>query len=174
MKRSLGHFGDKSRYYGSLKRDTRWVPAVLLLLLALLLLGAVLVLGVLRPASVAGVRLIPQGSMSSQEMQHALDEEVERSRITVSLRPAPPLDEATGALGINFVVVPSNNGYGERFEIQQNGATVFKSAVVDPGRKLEQVTAPGLTKGDATVTVYAVDGDGRDHGNPVSVEVSVV
>ena len=101
-----------------------------------------------------------------------LDEMAERSRITVSLAPDMRLRKG-GELRVNLVVPEDNNGISERIEVEQDGAVVYRSGVVEPGRTLEWGIGSEAHEGPATATVYAVGDDGSDFGNPVSVEVTV-
>lgn len=151
----------------------RWPLLIALLVLVLALILVVMTWWMLRSSSGAGSRIVPMGEMTADEARAALDGEVEKSRITVSLAPAPILDAAK-SLAVNFVVVPGNNGYSERFEIVQGDRVVYTSDVVAPGSKIEAVTVPDAHAGKAIATVYAVDGDGSDAGNPVSVELEIV
>ena len=151
--------------------DKRLVVAlvIILLLLCLLLLSWCMRM----PAGDTGSRIIPQGDMTTEEAQQMLDETVEKNRITVSLSPNPTLDESTGSLRINFIVVPDNNGYAERVEIEQDGSVVYASGIVQPGYKIEWADAPTAHEGAAVATVFAVDANGNDCGNPVSAEIVV-
>lgn len=147
---------------------------ILLLLLLALLVGIVLFAGqLLCPRVETGIRLVPQFSNNIQEEQALLADQVEKSRITVSLIPHPVWDDESQELGINFVVVPDNNGFSERFVIQQKGRIVYESARILPGHALPTVKIPKLDSGPATATVFAVDKQGHDYGNPVSVELTI-
>ena len=119
-----------------------------------------------------GSYLIPQGSMSDDEARAMLDRQADMSRITVSLRPKPEL--VGDQLHVNFVVPEENNGFSERLEIEQDGAEVYRSGIVQPGHVVEWGDAPAARAGSATATVYAVNASGVDSGNPVSVEVEIV
>lgn len=121
----------------------------------------------------AGSYLIPQGEMTDDEARAMLDEQVEKSRITVSLSPNMVLKE-DGTLKVNFIVAKPNNGLSERLEVTQNDKIVYKSEIVNPGYKIEWGQSNGASTGDAIATVYAVDENGQDSGNPVSVEVKIV
>lgn len=119
-----------------------------------------------------GIRIIPRGSMSAAEAQQMLDEQVEASRITVSLSPQPELQD--GRLRVNFAVIEPNNGISERLEIEQDGRVVYRTGTVAPGYVVEWGNAPDAHAGAAVATVYAVHESGADFGNPVSVEIEIV
>ncbi len=154
------------------KRKRRIFIIILFLLLLLLCLIAWFFLTT-KSEAIAGTRIFYQGDMNATEAQAFIEEEMEKSRITVSLFPTPTLDQDTKSLDINFVVEEGNNGFSERFELEQNGRLIYHSAVIPPGHCLESIEVPDAEVGDATVTVYAVDKNGSDHGNPVSVEVTL-
>ena len=157
------------------ERDPRKRGRVLLvaLLSLLFIAGAGLAAWQLtRPQGDTGSYLIPQGDMTDEEAQEMLDSQAELSRITVSLRPSQELVD--GRLHVNFVVVPGNNNFSERLEIEQDGEIVYKSGIVEPEHVIEWGDAPRAREGAATATVYAVDAQGLDFGNPVSVEVEIV
>lgn len=153
------------------KRKRRIV--IILIILLLLLLLALLAWRLLLPQGTAGSRIVPSFTSDVAEAQAALDESVQKSRITVSLIPNPTLDVQTGTLALNFVVSPDNNGFAERFIIEQDGRTVYESERVLPGFALATVQVPEAHVGAATATVFAVDDDGNDYGNPVSVELVI-
>jgi len=119
-----------------------------------------------------GSYIIPQEQMSDEEAQEMLDDMAEKSRITVSLAPNMRLAE-DGQLRVNFIVLEPNNGLSERLEVEQDGAVVYRSGVVEPGNMIEWCQSQGAHVGSAIATVYAVNGEG-DTGNPVSVEVQIV
>ena len=125
------------------------------------------------PEPDTGSYIIPQGDMSDADAQAMLDEQAEKSRITVSISPNPKLAD-DGQLRVNFIVVEPNNGFAERLEVEQDGNIIYASGVVQPGYKIEWGQSSGAHTGSATATVYAVDGNGLDHGNPVSVEIEIV
>lgn len=154
------------------KRKRRLVIILIILLVLLLLIG-VFAWWLLLPHGATGSRILPSFTSDVREAQAALDESVQKSRITVSLIPNPALDEQTGTLALNFVVSPDNNGFAERFVIEQDGRTVYQSERVMPGYALATVQTPDAHVGEATATVYAVDADGNDYGNPVSVELVI-
>ena len=167
MRAAIGTaIGERARNAGR-----RSLSAVLILLVALAG-GALTAWYLVQPRGEDGTFIIPQGSMTDDEARTMLDRQVESSRITVSLRPKPELSD--GLLHVNFVVVPDNNGFSERLEIEQDGRVVYASGVVDPEHIVEWAAAPAAHVGAATATVYAVDDAGNDFGNPVSVEVEVV
>ena len=147
----------------------RLLAAVLLCLMAAA--GGLLAWFALQPAGDTGSYLIPQGTMSDEQAQQMLDEQADKSRIQVSLRPVQELKD--GKLHVNFVVAADNNGFAERLEIVQDGLLVYASGIVQPNHTLSWVEAPAAHPGDATATVYAVGDNGEDFGNPVSVEVSI-
>ena len=118
-----------------------------------------------------GSYLIPKEQMSDEEAQEMLDDMAEKSRITVSLAPSMRLAE-DGRLRVNFIVMEPNNGLSERLEVEQDGAVVYRSGVVEPGNMIEWCQSHGAHVGNATATVYAVSGE-SDTGNPVSVEVQI-
>ena len=156
-------------------RKRRLTPLVAVLLFLLVGAGTLSAWWVLaHPAAETGSRILWMGSMDAEEARVALDEEVEKSRITVSLSPVPALDSETGDLRVNFIVAPGNNGFAERLEVEQDGQLIYASGIVQPGYQIEWAHAPQAHAGPATATVYAVDDRGTDHGNPVSAEVSVV
>lgn len=125
------------------------------------------------PEGDTGAYLIPQGDMSDEDAQKLVDEMAEKSRITVSLAPEMLL-KSDGSIRVNLVVPEGNNGLSERLEVEQDGKVVYRSGVVEPGKRLEWgVDAKDAHAGDATATVYAIK-DAADFGNPVSVEVKIV
>ena len=126
-----------------------------------------------QPQPDTGSYIIPQGDMTDEEAQAMLDEQAEKSRITVSLSPNPTLKD-DGQLRVNFIVVEPNNGYSERLEIEQDGAIIYRSGVVEPGHKIEWGQSVNAHVGGAVATVYAVDDDDLDHGNPISVESEII
>lgn len=119
-----------------------------------------------------GSRVIPKGNMSDEEAQALVDEMAEKSRITVSIAPKMLLRD-NGTLRVNLIVPEQNNGLSERLEVMQDGKTVYRSGVVEPGNRLEWGQSSEAHAGNATATVYAV-ADGVDSGSPVSVEVEIV
>ena len=147
--------------------------ALALLCLALLVLCASAALSATRAKGDTGTYIIPQGSMTSAEAQAMLDEQVEASRITVSIAPVMRLGN-DGLLRVNFIVEKPNNGLSERLEIEQDGRVVYASGAVDPGFAIEWCQTAGAHIGPAIATVYALDGNGDDSGNPISVEVEIV
>ena len=148
------------------------VVALAIILLLIILCGA---LGwqIARPQGDSGVRLIPQGDMTSEEAQALIDEQAESSRMTVSLSPSMRLRD-DGSLRPNFIVEEPNNGLSERLEIEQGGQVVYSSGAVAPGYGIEWCQAPAARAGSAIATVHALDEQGRDKGNPVSVEIEIV
>ena len=125
----------------------------------------------LQPKGDTGSVIYPQGNMTRQAAQAMLDEQTAKSRITVSLQPTPRLRD--GRLYLNFTVVDDNNGWAERVEVMQGDTLIYKSGIVQPGYAVTWVDAPDAHEGHAVATVYAVDEEGKDHGNPVSVEVDI-
>ena len=156
----------------SVRQRRIWISIALVIALVVLLL---LSLGwcTQRSEGDTGSKIYPIGSMSSAEAQEMLDEQTESSRITVSLSPAMRL-LSDGSLRVNFIVDEPNNGLSERLEIEQDGEIVYASGAVEPGYAIEWCQAPAAHTGSAIATVYALDGKGHDHGNPISVEVSIV
>ena len=118
-----------------------------------------------------GSYLIPQGTMSDEEARAMLDRQAELSRITVSIRPVQELVD--DQLHMNFVVPAGNNNFSERLEIEQDGRIVYRSGIVEPEHVIEWGDVAGAHAGAATATIYAVDADGFDFGNPVSVEIEI-
>lgn len=120
-----------------------------------------------------GSKIVSAEGMSDEEIQKMLDEQAEASRITVSVSPNPVY--SNGKLRINFIV-PETNPYSERIEVTQDDNIIYSSGIVPVGNKIEWATiASGeVHEGSATATVYAVDEDGKDYGNPVSVDVNIV
>ena len=153
------------------RRLVEWTALIMILLL----LAACCALGwqLIRPKGDTGVRLIPQGEMTRQEAQALVDERAESSRMTVSLSPSMRLRE-DGSLRPNFIVEEPNNGLSERIEIEQDGQVVYASGPVAPGYEIEWCQAPAARPGSAIATVYALDDEGNDRGNPVSVELEIV
>lgn len=156
------------------KRGRRKVFVLILLCGAILAILLAMFLCSRTPGGAEGMRLLPTEALAADDMRSLLDESTRKSVMTVSLRPHPPLDETSGALGINFKVDPDNNGLSERFEIEQNGEIIFESVIVEPGHGLEEIYVPKAALGPAVATVYGVDKEGGDHGNPVSVEIEIV
>ena len=155
-----------------LRRLTPFVAVALFLLTGVGLLSVWWVLA--HPTADTGSRIVWMGSMDAEEARVAHDEQVKKSRITVSLSPVPAFDSQTGDLRVNFIVAPDNNGFAERLEVEQDGRLIYASGIVQPGYQIEWAHVPEAHFGPATATVYAVDDKGNDHGNPVSAEVSVV
>lgn len=155
------------------KRQKTLATALALLCLLLLILCASFALSATRAKGDTGTYVIPQGNMTSAEAQAMLDEQVEASRITVSVAPVMRLG-ADGSLRANFVVEEPNNGLSERIEIEQDGRVVYASGAVSPGYAIEWCQAPDAHTGPAIATVYALDDNGDDRGNPISVEVEIV
>lgn len=168
--------GNQPDYAPTHRKPTkrRWPKVVAVLVIVLLLaLACCLAIGyVNQPKGDTGSYLIPQGDMTDEQAREMLDAQAEASRITVSLRPEPELVD--GQLHVNFVVVPGNNEFAERLEVEQDGAIVYRSGIVQPQHVIEWGSAPTAHAGLAVATVYAVDGSGNDFGNPVSVEIEIV
>ena len=152
---------------------SKWHIAVLAASLAVLAVAVAIAVSAMPPAADTGTHIIPKGDMTDEEAQAMLDEQVEASRIAVSIRPRQELS-ADGMLHVNFAVKPPNNGYAERLAVEQDGREVYRSGAVEPGSIVTWGAADGAHAGPATATVYAVGADGADHGNPVSVEVEIV
>lgn len=156
-----------------LKRKRSALPFALVLCAIGLVVAGGFAWWLAQPRGDTGSYIIPQGDMTDEEARSMLDEQVERSRITVSLRPTQELTR-DGRLHVNFVVVADNNGFSERLEIEQDGHVVYASGVVEPEHAIAWCDAPSAHAGPATATVYAVGSDGLDSGNPVSVEIEIV
>ena len=107
----------------------------------------------------------------NQTAQNLNDDENGYGRINVSLASDMSLVEG-GALRVNFIVTEPNNGFSERLEVEQDGQVVYRSAVVDPGYKLEWGQTSGAKPGAAVAAVYAVK-NGMDIGAPTRVEVEI-
>jgi hypothetical protein len=153
------------------KRRRRWL--LIGLLLILLITGSSLVMWwMIQPRGDTGSYLIPQGTMTDEEAFALVEEQAENSRITVSLKPAPELVD--GQLHVNFFVTEDNNSFSERLEIEQDGAVVYRSGIVEPSHVIEWVDAPDAQVGAAVATIYAVDESGSDFGNPISIEIEIV
>ena len=125
----------------------------------------------IQPQGDIGSAVYPMGDMTHEQAQAMLDEQTARSRMTVSLQPEPRLRD--GSLYLNFTVPEDNNGWAERIEVEQDGALIYKSGIVQPGYAIGWADAPAAHAGPALATVYAVDSEGGDHGNPVSVEIEI-
>lgn len=158
----------------NLKRKKRLAP-IITAIIALLVIAAIAAGAwwYVQPKGDTGSYIIPQGTMTDEEAQALVDDQAEKSRITVSIRPTQEL-KPDGALHVNFVVVEGNNGFSERLEVAQDGNVVYKSGIVKPGNMIEWGASRDAHAGPATATVYAVDDAGNDSGNPVSVEVEIV
>ncbi|MBQ9003434.1 MAG: hypothetical protein IJ087_16420 [Eggerthellaceae bacterium] len=111
-----------------------------------------------------------EGSAAEQSSSASF-ESVGNDEMIVSVSPRPEL--ADGMLRVNFVVVDAEGAMAERIEVVQGGNLVYASEPVQPGGRIEWAEAPAARAGRATATVYAVDGQGRDFGNPVDVEMQV-
>lgn len=159
----------------TLRRKSRIWPLVILLAAAVAAgtAAAFVAFNATQPQNDTGSYLIPQGNMTDEEAQRMLNEQAEKSRITISVAPEMKL-RPNGELRINFVVPEPNNGYPERIEIQQDGQVVFKSDIVNPGYMIEWAPSSGAHVGDAVATIYAVNSQGGDTGNPTSVEVKII
>lgn len=155
------------------RKRRRKCIGVALLFVALVLVIGVFVWWLSVPRVAAGSRIIPTFTSDVNEAQAVLDDYAQQSRITVSLIPYPSFDEETGTLALNFVVSDENNGFAERFVIEQEGQIVYESECVQPGYALETIEAPRIHVGQATATVYAVDEQGNDCGNPIAVELDI-
>ena len=149
------------------------VVALLLLLLAALAVCISIAVNGSRATGDTGSYLVAQGSMTSAEAQEMLDEQTDASRITVSVAPFMRLKD-DGSLRVNFIVEEPNNGFSERIEIEQDNQLVYSSGSVKPGFAIEWCQAPNAHVGPAVATVYALENEGGDYGNPVSVEVEIV
>ena len=153
-------------------RAPRIRPAVLGALAAAAAATAAICLWILlQPQGDTGSAIYPMEDMTRAQAQEMLDGQAQRSRMTVSMQPAPILRD--GRLRLNFIVPSDNNGWSERVEVMQDGQEVYASGIVAPGHVIEWADAPGAHAGQAVATVHAVDGQGRDHGNPVSVEIEI-
>ena len=110
--------------------------------------------------------------MTDEEIQAMLDEQVKANMMDISCASEPALEGDT--LGVR-VTNPESNKFNQRFEVEQDGRTLYISGIIKPGEMVETCDAPGAHAGDATIRIVAVDGDtGNDHGNPVAVAVSIV
>lgn len=123
-------------------------------------------------ASDTGSAIIPMGNMTQTQAQAMLDEQTEQSRIHISIAPKPVLT-TNGELQVNLIVPEENNGYSERLVIEQDGKVVYESGVIRPGHVLEWARDVQAHAGRATAVIWAVDGNGSDHGNPVAVEIEI-
>ena len=165
---------DKSKHTQDfeIKLKRRIVPFLLLALALVCCVGG-FVWYQMQPKGETGSYIIPKGEMTDEEAQKLVNDQTERSRITVSIRPSQELRK-DGSLHVNFVVEEPNNGLSERLEIEQDGKIIYKSGVVRPGNMIAWGESHGAKEGPAIATVYAVDEDGNDTGNPASAEIEIV
>ena len=164
---------DEPRSKTGVRRRTLVAIIIVLLILLLLLLAQLLWNAAPQRQGDTGSYIIPQGEMSSDEAQALIDDQAEKSRITISLAPTMKLKE-DGSLRVNFIVEEPNNGFSERLEVEQDGQIVYASGAVAPGYAIEWCQSSGAHAGPATATVFALDENGNDRGNPASVEVEIV
>lgn len=160
-----------SRAFVQQDKDRKWAVLCLVLLLLLIALG-LFAWWLIQPKGDTGSYVTARGEMTVEEARAMLDEQVDKSRITVSLSPKPKLRN-DGSMRVNFLVEEPNNGLSERLEVEQDGVVVYRSGVVAPGNGIEWTSGSNAHAGEATATVYAVDENGADRGNPVSVEIEV-
>lgn len=112
-------------------------------------------------------------SMTREEVQAMLDEQVQANMMDISLASEPVLKD--GSLSVN-VKNPSSNSFAQRFEVVQDGNVLYESGVIDPGHQVEKcAVSDDAHEGEAMVTIYAVDVEtDEDHGNPTSIKVSII
>ena len=107
-----------------------------------------------------------------EEIQAELDEIVRDNMMTVSVSPTPQLDGAS--LRVN-VINDESNSFPQRFEVIQDGETLYRSGAIEPGERVEACEVEGAQPGSATIQVQALDAKTlKDHGSPANVNVRVL
>ena len=153
-------------------RKTARVALTILLAICLVGIGALAAWHFLAPKADAGATVTSFEGMSDDEIRAELDRQVEESRMTISVAAKPQLQN--GRVRVN-VVNAQDSRFGQLFTLEQDGKTLYKSGVVDPGKTVEWVDAKDAHAGEATITVSAADTDtGKATGNPQSVTVEIV
>lgn len=125
-----------------------------------------------RPASDPGATLMSADGMSREEVQEMLDAEVAENMMDVSIAATPELSD--GQLAVN-VINPENNRFAQRFAVEQDGEVLYESGSIEPGEGVETCeVGDAAHAGEATVTIWALNEDGGDHGNPTAFNVEIV
>ncbi len=147
------------------------------LAIGLLVMGVIVAAALLlAPSGMGGVGaqvIAAQEGQTHEEIQGELNQEVAENMMTVSVLPTLRLDEETHELRVGLENVDDNK-FAQRFTITQGETTIYESAALIPGERLETVKAPKATEGAAKIEVQALDAETlEEHGSPTAVEVSV-
>ncbi len=168
----------RARTMRSSGRSRRLRPVIVtacVIALAAAGVGAYLAFGRPAQAETSGATIQTAADGQTREaLVSELDRQVADGMMVVTLNPRLVVGSAGENLLVGFANDSSNHA-AQRFEIVQDGRTVYTSEIIGVGETMETIPMPKeLTCGQAVVRVQSLNGDGTDQGSPSEVKVTVV
>ena len=120
-----------------------------------------------------GASILGSDGQTREQIQDYLDKSARDNMLTISVAARAELSD-DGRLRINAENAASNR-FAQRYTVLQNGAVLYASDAVTPGKEIEYCQADGAVPGDAVVEVQALDPETlTDHGSPMNISVAIV